>query len=470
MRTCPICHATYESNIDFCFKDGAPLDSSGEGERRPSPPPAAAESRRARAYTPVDRLGEIARDDLMPPEAISLVDMPVSAIFPEEDQPATTTQWVRDEPESVRAAATSGQRASRYRPPEPASEEVPAPVAVPVPADRIQARSTTEPAGSPDTNRPPPPSRPARPAAEPQASGATRPSGALPLASKVDRGTASTPGAAGATEQAPTRDAGRERQPPVPAPPPRTSAPAASRAPAPRGTTSERPDFHDPIHENLRGGRRFPLGLIVLVGLAALLAVAAWWVYNAPGKVADVQPAARAPRDELEDGVVAPPVPIPAPPEAVAPSMGPVEGAMEGPAGPPAEAVPPGTPATSPDRPALASAPRPGRSPGAAAAPTPAAPASAAGTPATPWGEQAPAVAAPPPAATRGKLFVFTNPVGADVYIDGNLVGVAPLTVEIASGAHQLRTVKEGFQPKEESVVLTLKEGELARRFVTLTP
>lgn len=54
---------------------------------------------------------------------------------------------------------------------------------------------------------------------------------------------------------------------------------------------------------------------------------------------------------------------------------------------------------------------------------------------------------------------VETAPADAEVYLDGELVGVAPLELtEVAEGEHKLRVVKEGYKAQEQSLVV--KEGE----------
>ncbi len=75
MKVCPICGSTYEAGVDFCFKDGAPLDSEEEVA-------AAAE---AEAY---ERAG-ITADELDAPDAISLSNIP--AVGYDEDDVVTQT-------------------------------------------------------------------------------------------------------------------------------------------------------------------------------------------------------------------------------------------------------------------------------------------------------------------------------------------------------------------------------------------
>jgi hypothetical protein len=62
MKVCPICQSSYEATVDFCFKDGAPLESQEE----------AAETQRISE----ESLAGITADDLEPPDAISLSNIP----------------------------------------------------------------------------------------------------------------------------------------------------------------------------------------------------------------------------------------------------------------------------------------------------------------------------------------------------------------------------------------------------------
>ena len=61
MKICPICQSTYDDSVDFCFKDGAPLDVSDVDMSED----AAAETLRADAV-----------DDFEPPDAVSLSGIP----------------------------------------------------------------------------------------------------------------------------------------------------------------------------------------------------------------------------------------------------------------------------------------------------------------------------------------------------------------------------------------------------------
>ena len=73
MKVCPICGSTYEATVDFCFKDGAPLDVTGG----------------AGAASELPYPSDLSVDDLEPPDAISLSNIP--ALDHDEDAIATQT-------------------------------------------------------------------------------------------------------------------------------------------------------------------------------------------------------------------------------------------------------------------------------------------------------------------------------------------------------------------------------------------
>lgn len=59
----------------------------------------------------------------------------------------------------------------------------------------------------------------------------------------------------------------------------------------------------------------------------------------------------------------------------------------------------------------------------------------------------------------NGKLTVTSNPVGADVYIDGTLSGVTPLTTEVEQGQHSLMIKKAGYKTITLNSVNVEKQG-----------
>lgn len=74
MKVCPICGSTYDAGVDFCFKDGAPLDTDGEA------PSFAASGSYASGLTD---------DELDAPDAISLSNIP--AVDYDDDSAVTQT-------------------------------------------------------------------------------------------------------------------------------------------------------------------------------------------------------------------------------------------------------------------------------------------------------------------------------------------------------------------------------------------
>jgi hypothetical protein len=79
------------------------------------------------------------------------------------------------------------------------------------------------------------------------------------------------------------------------------------------------------------------------------------------------------------------------------------------------------------------------------------------------------APSAPPPPNGPGSLFVTTYPVGARLYVDGSLVGTAPLLMPgLTSGPHTVRLELEGMQTWSSSV--EIKSSERFRLAVKLEP
>jgi hypothetical protein len=68
-----------------------------------------------------------------------------------------------------------------------------------------------------------------------------------------------------------------------------------------------------------------------------------------------------------------------------------------------------------------------------------------------------------------GSLFVTTYPVGARLYVDGTLIGTAPLLMPgLTSGPHAVRLEMAGMQPWSSSV--DIKSDERFRLAVKLEP
>lgn len=50
------------------------------------------------------------------------------------------------------------------------------------------------------------------------------------------------------------------------------------------------------------------------------------------------------------------------------------------------------------------------------------------------------------PAAEKGKILVTSNPDGAEVYVDDDLVGNAPATLNLPTGKHTVKVTQQGFK------------------------
>jgi hypothetical protein len=66
----------------------------------------------------------------------------------------------------------------------------------------------------------------------------------------------------------------------------------------------------------------------------------------------------------------------------------------------------------------------------------------------------------------KSRLLVVTDPAGADVWIDGQRAGVAPLTATLDAGFHYVAAVAEGSAPRLEKPVL--RAGEETRQSLLL--
>lgn len=84
-------------------------------------------------------------------------------------------------------------------------------------------------------------------------------------------------------------------------------------------------------------------------------------------------------------------------------------------------------------------------------------------------GASPPAARSATASATTGTLVVETRPPGARVIVDGNDIGVTPVTLpSIAVGAHRLRIERPGYT--SITTTTTIEAGARARVAVTLTP
>lgn len=77
-------------------------------------------------------------------------------------------------------------------------------------------------------------------------------------------------------------------------------------------------------------------------------------------------------------------------------------------------------------------------------------------TPTTPTGTDA--VWATPAAATKGVLIVTSDPVGAQVYVDGAARGSAPVRLELPYGAHTVRATLNGYTAQTREINLNVEQ------------
>lgn len=75
------------------------------------------------------------------------------------------------------------------------------------------------------------------------------------------------------------------------------------------------------------------------------------------------------------------------------------------------------------------------------------------------------------PIVRKGTLNIFTNPVGASIYVDGNYVGVTRttgLSVQVDPGMHTIIATMDGYQ--DTTVTVNISSGETRRVDITLPP
>ncbi|MDK2922930.1 MAG: hypothetical protein PWQ90_371 [Pseudothermotoga sp.] len=75
------------------------------------------------------------------------------------------------------------------------------------------------------------------------------------------------------------------------------------------------------------------------------------------------------------------------------------------------------------------------------------------------------------PIVRKGTLNIFTNPVGASIYVDGNYVGTTRstgLSVQVDPGTHTIIATLDGYQ--DTSVTVNVGSGETKRVDITLPP
>ena len=407
MKTCPVCGTTYDTRVDFCFRDGEVLIDA---------PATGLPGAKAANPTGEDEFDRPLPDTELPRAAPPRPPVPSAADLPQ--------------PRFVSSATDLPEPAFLQR--ETVAETAPFPT-TPSPAPR---------APIPDDETLPMPleggvlAPPVAPDPVPLPVPETLPE-PVPLVSKepdTPEVAAFVPPAEPAFKPTPAP------LPPVqPAPEPELDA-WATPEPPPRADEDE-------------GGGGLPWGPIGLVALL-LFGVGGFFVWRSlqtdpgPGPLADAGPA-------LEDPAIQAPAQTepenteperPTPEAAPDPDPEPVVAEVEPELNPLPEPTDP--------QPAVASVRNPGgepREPSTAPATTPAA---------QPWDT-------PEPADTpqNGTIKINSVPAGATLFLDGKRVGTAPYSGETTQGRHKVRAEAEGYKPVEIMVSLN---GELANANLTL--
>jgi hypothetical protein len=62
-----------------------------------------------------------------------------------------------------------------------------------------------------------------------------------------------------------------------------------------------------------------------------------------------------------------------------------------------------------------------------------------------------PAAHAPPKSAAVGYLEFASEPSGAEIFVDGNVIGRTPYTSEVSAGKHEIEFRKQGYYPASQS-------------------
>ena len=486
MKVCPICQSTYEDAVDFCFKDGAPLDAQDMG--------------RGEAAEVDNNLAGITADDLEPPDAISLSNIP--AVDPDED--AITQTLPVDLPDAEELDRSYDRLEAIEGPPEHDVTGIVDPFGGHE-EEKFRALLADDPH---DPSLPPegPPALDGEPGDEDETAGAADvPEADLPVPDDDDDEPEEEPAAA-APPPPPEEPAKPEPAPkpvskpkakvtPAPKPPPiKKAAPPPRKGKPHQAVADRRPrkrpeDFGQPQKKDRKGL------IIFLVVLVAIVLVIGWQLTQKPSGDGLVADADGTPRPTASVTPVATPEPTPEPvaeqtPEDATPDEDALaEGETpeeivepvpeETPAAPAGEtdaerrrreererrrqereeerrrleaAQPTPTPAVTPQpTPTSTGAPEPpfnaGGSeptprPTVAPSDNPWAATSATPTPApatdpnNPWGVSQP---------TTVEVTVSSKPAGARVSIGGRFRGATPVKLSLSPGTHEVRVEQQGF-------------------------
>ncbi len=411
MKVCPICQNTYEDWIDFCFQDGSPLAAGA------APPPA--------------------------PKLEKAKPAPPSSAF--------------DAPEP-RIAGVDAPEPNLARFKKPAAHAVPDALGAPARPPVHRSRAGADLPASPLSDAGPVSSADTALRAAPLDAAGAAAAEDLPAAVPID-----VPAPRGEAAAAPppakaeliSIEESEDGKPTVPM---YTPMPEPD---LPRGR-SVLDDDEPPSRRNAvvaAGG----LGIVAIGGIAALLvigAVGGWWYMNHKPN-----PVPKAPVQVVRPPPVrpAPPVQAPPPPPPIAVAPAPVEPGPVEPA--PVEPTPvPPTPVAMPTpprpTPPRSTPPRPGPAIPSPVLPRPtpsATPVTQAGsTSENPWGAQ--------DAASSGVLKINSDPVGASIYVNDELKGRAPVSVDLPYGRHRIRAVQSGYKTEVSDVNLSVREMAIPMR------
>jgi hypothetical protein len=500
MKICPICQSTYDISVDFCWKDGAPLDVAdvdAETTQRVtgSPLPAVLDDMDAPdaisltglpAVDPTVDLSEPAPEPrraaltLSPPRAPSVSDSMLS-IPGVELAPSLATDGSEDpsaDPfggheaelfrEAIRArgVATGSSPSVGAAPSEPAREPIPSPELPPdaAPDDMVTpvAPTPAAPVDGPGPSAAPIPAPPVAAPASP-APAASEPEAAPATSATPDVVPSAVPSAA-------------HPAPGAPAAPPRSttaeppSAPKAqpSRTPSSSGTAavSARKNPGAPAE---KGG--FPIGAIAAVLLVVLTVAYFLRPKGTDAPAPSPEPVAVAPTPIAPEPTPEPPAPTPEPTLAVVEATAEPTAPTEAPTPPEASAPPaaksasaptpaPNTVAT-PGKPSTAQSTAPPFRTSPTPAPSPKPTLAAANNPwltpsPTPTPAPAPSTSNPwgAPTVTTGSLTVTSQPAGARVAIAGKARGKTPVTVELSAGNHEVRVEEAGYATQMKFVAV----------------
>jgi len=461
MRICPLCDATYDDDIEFCFKDGTPLESVDR------PGDEGGFSSLDEEYSVRDSI------EFLPPDAAGLTGEH-DALDEPDDEP--------DEDEDLEAADM-----------QPGIRVVPG--AMTSPLDDEESVDAHDPFAVPFPD---------------EGGDATGPddmlalvSGELPLDAEEtlksphaeaepadDDGVLGTDGAPAPTVEPPEAAVGDEPPPIGEEPGPDTAwmddTEVPDRPAVADSTEEEQPDESDPLYASIEPGvseRKKGIILWIVLGMAALLSLCAFGYALISAKLGgdaeltpvdpvlnvDHSPEERTPRHtpqptpaEPRDGLAEQETPGEEPTEAEDPTEAIDE---EQPTPEPEEATPePPTPEPPTPEPPTPEPPTP-------EPPTPEPPTpeptedGAADTGSTnPWLSPVDTTSSPTPAdpanpwttasaqPQTGKVTVSSAPVGATFYVDSQLRGTSPLTVDVPFGHHTVRVELEGYLPQERGI------------------